>query len=219
MGKGLKVTVSKKSKKKGPGKGNGDIPPPRIYDVVTQSGAPPNVSESTVVRALATTTITAVANASVKPTFSFTLAGTNVGAGFFDQYKIEYVRFIVSPQNNAIGLFTNSAVTVLPMYIVIDYDDAAALASAGAATSYANCVVLQPGKSTCRGFQPRMAVSAYAGGFGGFANMADQWIDAASTGVNHYGIKTWVEPAAVGQTQLQVWDVSVEYFIRFRKAI
>jgi hypothetical protein len=171
------------------------------------------------VRALTATTIVAVANASVKPTFNFTIGSLNVGSGFFDQYMIEAIRFVITPQNNAIGLVTNTTTALLPLYCVIDYDDSTALSSAGAAVSYSNCISLAPGESCERVFQPRMALAAYSGTFVGFANAAPQWIDAASTGVQHYGIKIWVDPADNAQTLLQSWDVSVEHFVRFRRSI
>jgi len=62
-------------------------------------------------------------------------------------------------------------------------------------------------------------VAAYNGAFAGYANLGAQWIDAASTTVQHYGVKTYVPGGAAGQTQLASWDVFVEYFIQFRKSI
>jgi hypothetical protein len=103
--------------------------------------------------------------------------------------------------------------------MVIDYDDTSALSSAGAAVVYSNCVVLNPGESVERIFKPKVAIAAYTGSFSGYAVEDDVWIDAASSTVQHYGVKVWVDPCTAGQTLLQSWDVTVEYFIRFRKSI
>jgi hypothetical protein len=147
------------------------------------------------------------------------MGAAHVGTGFWDQYRINSIRFTIASNNNAIGLVTNANIALVPLYCVIDYDDSSLLGSVAAAEAYSNCICLNPGESLERVFKPRMAVSAYNGAFGAFANVPDMWIDAASTSVQHYGIKTVVPPALLGQTQLQTWDVVVEYFVELRKAI
>jgi len=171
------------------------------------------------VRSMGQTTITATPTADLKTNFAFTLQAANVGSGFWDQYRIAAIRFVVAPQNNAIGMVTNSAVTLVPMYVVIDYDDASSLSSVADACSYSTCLALHPGESCERILKPRVAIAAYNGTFGGYANMGDVWLDAASNTVQHYGIKTLVPGVLTGQTILQSWDVTVEYFIEFRKSI
>jgi hypothetical protein len=165
------------------------------------------------------TTITATPVSDLKTNFAFTLQAANVGSGFWDQYRIAAIRFVVAPQNNAIGLVTNSTTTLVPMYVVIDYDDTSSLASAADASSYSTCLMLHPGESCERVFKPRLALAAYNGTFGGYASMSDVWLDAASNTVQHYGIKTFVPGVISGQTLLQSWDISVEYFLEFRKSI
>lgn len=217
--------MAKKSKqqqrKRGQAKSliGGDIPPRGHYTHTTASCLLPVVTETCMVRALAQATIIATPTSDVKTSFNFQIGNANVGLGFFDQYKIEAIRFVVTPQNNAIGLVTNSTTTLVPMYLVIDYDDSATLSSVAAAESYSNCLVLHPGESCERIFKPRIALGAYNGAFAGYANVTDMWIDAASTSVQHYGIKTIVPGVTAAQTTLQSWDVSIEYFIRYRKSI
>jgi hypothetical protein len=172
-----------------------------------------------VVRGTQTTVYTAQAVSSQAPTFYFALNNFSINSGFWDQYKIEAIRFSITPANNAIGLTTNSTTTVTPIYCVIDYDDASALASQSAAQAYANCVTLNPGESLERVFQPRLALAAYTGSFTGYANSPPMWLDAASNTVQHYGIKLWIPGVTGGQTQLQSWNVTAEAFIRMRKAI
>jgi hypothetical protein len=197
----------------------GDVPPPATRTYRTISCPLPRVTEQTIVKGTATSGFIAQAVSAQNPTYNFTLSGFNVGSGFYDQYRIEAVRFTITPQNNAIGLFTNSTTSVVPLYCVIDYDDSSALTSVGQANSYTTCVVLNPGESMERVFKPRMALAAYSGTFVGFANVADQWLDAASTTVQHYGVKLYIPGATAAQTLLQGWDITVEGFISLRKSI
>jgi hypothetical protein len=179
----------------------------------------PRVTEHAIVRGVANAVVTASPTLDVKNSYNFQLGNANIGSGFFDQYRILAVRFTVSSQNNAIGLVTNSTTVLVPMYIVIDYDDSGTLGSVGAAEAYSNCLVLHPGESCERIFKPRVALGAYNGTFTGYANVGDVWLDAGSNNVQHYGVKTFVPACAVGQTLLQSWDIHIEYFVEFRKAI
>jgi hypothetical protein len=197
-----------------------DVPPPEPVDVVTVSTIPPRVSEQCTVRAMQTASITAQATSAQNLMYYFTLGNAAVGTGFFDQYRIPAVRFNIRPQQNAIGLTTNSTTTVTSIYVVIDYDDANALSGLTAYQSYSNCVALAPGQSLSRTFRPHIAMAAYsASAFSGYANESNVWIDAASTAVQHYGVKILVPGVTAAQTQLQSWDVEIEYFVEFRKVI
>jgi len=158
-------------------------------------------------------------SSSQAPTYYFALSNSNIGTGFFDQYRIHSVRFTLAPLQNAIGLTTNSTTTMVPVYCVIDYDDASALGSAGAAQGYTNCVVLEPGESLERVFVPQCALAAYSGAFTSYATVKRQWLDAASSSVQHYGVKLWIPADTAGQTQHQSWQVIIEMFIEVRKII
>ncbi len=162
---------------------------------------------------------TVSASATQNPTFYFALTNFNIGTGFWDQYRFDAIRFTVSPANNAIGLFTNSTSSVVPLTWVIDYDDANGLGSLSAGQAYSTCLTLNPGESAERTFRPRMAVAAYSGAFTSYANVEPMWIDAASNAVQHYGCKFWIPQATAGQTQLQTWTYTVEAFVTMRKAI
>jgi hypothetical protein len=164
--------------------------------------------------------ITVTASTAVGLNYIFTLADCDDYTNYtqlFDQYRIDAVRFILRPTANAVGLVSPATVNVVPLYIAIDYDDANTPTSAAQIRAYDNCCILPPGESICRTFVPRMALDAYQGAFTGFANVAPQWIDANSSGVQHYGIKIWVPAGAASQTTLQSWIVEREYFLSFRK--
>jgi hypothetical protein len=163
--------------------------------------------------------IQATPTANAVSTATFSLSAASITSGQWDQYRLLAVRFTIVPDQNAIGLFTNTATSIPNLYCVIDYDDATNLTTAVQAEAYNNCIILGAGESCERIFKPRMALSAYTGAFGGFANVADQWIDAASTTVQFYGVKILVQGATAAQTLLPSWKLNTEYFFEFRKSI
>jgi hypothetical protein len=197
-----------------------DIPARPIHTYCTASCVLPKVSDMTIVRTLGHATIVSTTS-QVNLQINFSLAQTGISSGTqWDQYKILAIRQTVVPDQNAIGLFTNSTTSIPPLYWVLDYDDSNTLTNYAAAEAYSNCLVLGAGESAERTFRPRLAVGAYTGSvFTGFLNLADNWIDAASTGVLHYGSKFVVPGATAMQTQLPSWQISTEYFIAFRKSV
>jgi hypothetical protein len=196
-----------------------DQPKRPIRTYSTMSCPLPRVTEYTVVKGTQTSALIAQAASAQNPTYYFALNNFNVSTGFYDQYKIEAVRFTITPQNNAIGLFTTSTTSMVPIYCVIDYDDVAGLTNAALAAAYSTCVVINPGESCERIFKPHMAVAAYSGAFTSYANTAPMWIDAASNTVQHYGVKLYIPGATAAQTLLQGWDITIEAYIAFRKSI
>jgi len=152
--------------------------------------------------------------------YTFTLSGLpNGGPSAWDQYKFEAVRFSIFPDNNAVGLVTNSTTTLVPIYCVLDYDDSTALSTIAQAQGYDNCVQLEPSQSLSRTFKPRFAVAAYAGAFTNYCNMEPHWLDSVSNGVVHYGVKLAIPPATAAQTQLQSWRIAVEVWLSFRSQL
>lgn len=189
---------------------------------MTASTVPPIPTDVFRCRMMTTSSpgITTSSSAAVANGYTFSLSDLDLASAFtglFDQYKIEAVRFIIKPYNNAVGLVTNTTTTLPPLYVVIDYDNVTPLSTAAVAREYDNCMLIGSGESACRTFKPRMALGAYNGTFSGFANVESVWIDSVNTTVEHYGIKTFVAQATVGQTQLQSWIVEREYFLAFRK--
>jgi hypothetical protein len=117
-------------------------------------------------------------------------------ASVYDQYMIQEVEFTFFPVVNVTspgasnGLFTT----------VVDYDDAANPAGAGQYLTYENAVTTRGTAIHKRTFVPRVAIGAYTGSaFSGFSNQK-VWIDSASTGVLHYGLKTLWTPTSSGTT-------------------
>jgi len=187
--------------------------------VKTSSCVVPRETQITVLRQVAPVqTITATATTVSQLQIYFALNVLDNAASFanvWDQYRLDAVRVTVKPQNNAVQLVTNSTTALTQLYAVIDYDNVTALGTVAAAREYANCIVLEPGESFVRTFQPRLAVNVYGGAFGSFGNSPPMWLDSASPGVQHYGMKFLVPGVTVGQTLLQSWDVVVEYYVSF----
>jgi len=137
----------------------------------------------------------------------------------FDQYRIDAIRFTLIPAFNAVQVPTTSTTSFTPIYVVIDYDDSTALASIANARKYDNCIELATHESCSRLFKPRAALAAYAGAFNNYANVPSPWLDTVSSGVQHYGIKTYWPQVVAAQTILARYFVEIEYWITMRSLI
>jgi len=127
-------------------------------------------------------------------------------SALFDQYRITRVECWLTPIPATTGLisFQNWA-------SVVDLDDSTNLGSFAAALDYDSCLVSPISMAHYRSFKPGVALSAYAGGFGSYAHEISPWIDMASTGVNHYGIKL-----ASNITAVAVVDLTYRLHVEFR---
>jgi len=113
-------------------------------------------------------------------------------AAVFDQYKIQKVEMWLNPTGPA--TMPGYALTNGTRFIsVTDYDDSNAVGSSGSLLKYENASVGSLQMGHYRSFQPHIALAAYNGAFGGYHNIASDWIDCASTSVQHYGIKAGVD--------------------------
>lgn len=142
--------------------------------------------------------------------FTFTLASLPDFADFtalFDQYCIVRVDLKFMPQTTE----NNSTADPGNLYTVIDHDDSAGLSSAQA-NEYESLVVTNCTKGQIRTVYPRVALAAYSGVFTSFANQR-AWIDVASTGVIHYGLKT---VQSVSTTNVYKYTVEIVYYLAFR---
>lgn len=129
-------------------------------------------------------------SSNVLPTFSsffFTVGSladivplTNV----FDEYRI--TRIDVWVTSNVLDSSTNTSGL---LYTVIDYDDSSTLTAITDAEQYANVCFSSTNEGQYRSFVPSASVAMYSGVFTSFGNVRQPWIDALSTGVQHYGLK------------------------------
>jgi hypothetical protein len=125
----------------------------------------------------------------------------------FDQYRIMSIEVWIIPQT------TNSTALLKS---VVDYDNAAITLTQAYFDAYTNCHTTTLQNGHYRKFVPHIAMAAYAGAFTSYANAAHQWIDCASTAVQHYGFKVYADITAAAA-------IPVEFFCRakfeFRNAI
>lgn len=108
-------------------------------------------------------------------------------ANIFDEYMIVGVEYMTIPEITSLSSPSNDCATLCT---VIDSDDSSALTSFQQALDYESQLTSSGLVGQYRKFVPRIAVAAYSGTFVSYTNMAPQWIDSVSTGVQHYGIKT-----------------------------
>jgi hypothetical protein len=149
----------------------------------------------------------------------FTLNSLNLDSSLqalYDSYRIDCVRVVVKPQNTAVGLVTNTSVTLVDFYNVIDYNNTVATATPGNFVKYDNCIVLPPGEGCSRTFSPRpqTMVSAISGT--GYESTNPMWLNTANDDVAHYGLRYLIPAGATGQTIYQTWELHVEYWVSFK---
>lgn len=198
----------------------GDIPPRQRVDYSTVSTVLPRPTGQITMRQLAPLqTITASATGVTNTVVTFALNGINGAAtltSLFDLYKIDAIRVTVRPNNNALGLADPTVTSLLPLYWVIDYNDAVVLASANAALEYDNCMILSPGESASRTFTPKYSLLTKSAAGSDYISRSGDWLNAVSDDVLHYGCKFFVPQAGAAQTFLQTWIVEQEYYLTLR---
>jgi len=140
----------------------------------------------------------------------------------YDQYRIDSatVHFIYASNS---GCDVNNAHTSeLPMIgIVRDYSDTTAVGSVNGFQEYEDFQYHRLDKPFSVSLRPRLATAVYgAGAFTSYAEAPDKlWIDTASAGAVHYGLKFYVENpingAGATRGRLYLW---VTYHMSFRDA-
>lgn len=201
---------------------NGDVPFNRKVDIMTKScslpRAPRNYRFVQTSSYYMTVPIIGSSIANVAGGFPFNLASCNNSTAFqslFDQYRIEAVDVTLRPRCNAFVATGTSSPP--PLYLVIDYDNVTALASAAAATEFSTCAIVEVYQSCRRVFKPRIALAAYnSGAFTGYSN-AIGWIDSAYPSVEHYGLKYFLPQCTASFTP--EWDIDVKLHFQFRNVI
>jgi hypothetical protein len=161
------------------------------------------------IKEIVTSTFSTSASTFVENNFSFALNQLNdasLMAGVFDQYCIYSVAIGFSVDGNSpVGVST----TILT---ALDYDNVSNIGPSGI-ESYSNCssTLLGPSSSLVRYVKPCVALAAYTGTFTGFATQRS-WINASSSSVVHYGIRSVaLQTAAVFNVR-----VSQEFVMGFR---
>jgi len=132
-------------------------------------------------------------------------------SSIFDQYKIDFIEVWLTPYGPGVVAGYNSNTKI---YSVVDYDDANAPTSIAALTQYENCVITRANEGHYVKFRPHIAVAGFGGAFTQFKNEKSDWIDVASTSMQHYGFKFGCDPTtATNDVQL---DMETRITVSFR---
>jgi len=149
--------------------------------------------------------------------FSFVLSslpGVSNFTNLYDQYRVAKLTFHFINQQTTQA--TGAAGSTTPiLFVAADYDDDTAWGSLSTALQYENLAYVPFYKELVYSVKPRVALAAYSGVFTSFANADSQWIDAASTGVKHYGIKYGISSGTAGT--ISGWRVLVTVDLEARE--
>jgi hypothetical protein len=147
----------------------------------------------------------------------------------FDQYKINSVSFQFIPQVVSSFISSGTVATVVPTSVyntpilttAVDLDDASAPGTEAIVLSHATAIMHGPFiKPITRTFVPSVALEAYqTGGFGGYSNKSSNqvWLDAATTAVQHYGLKYALQHSLSVGSGLVYMCIYVSANVSFRK--
>jgi len=131
-------------------------------------------------------------------------------ATVFDQYRIALVEYHFVPRVNIISTGSNAG----QFYTVVDLDDGTSPTGISYMQAYPGCQMTEGFKSHKHTFVPHVAVAAYSGVFTSFANEAAPWIDVASGGVLHYGVKYYWTTSV----NVEHYDLNIRAHLQFRNA-
>jgi hypothetical protein len=134
-------------------------------------------------------------------------------AAVFDQFRILSIEAIFRPQNSQVVANTQNPGEIT---VAIDLDDANVPTTLSQLQQYSNQITKPAYKRIRRCWKPHSAVALYGTGgiFTSFANMKDQWIDCASTGALHYGLKLGWSTTTV----VYAYDMTVRAHFQFKQA-
>lgn len=131
------------------------------------------------------------------------LPGYTDFTSLYDQYRITawtmYFAFDrnMAPISNTAGLFDQG----MPLITIVkDYDDATALTSEDQYSQYDPVIRRRLGEGIISvSIAPRAATALYSGAFTSYGiGSRGLWVDAASPGVQYYGIKFNISPSVAG---------------------
>ncbi len=120
---------------------------------------------------------------------NFSLANLSEASSFtsiYDQYRIAGVELeLVAVTQPGVTAATTTAYAFCA--VVVDLDDAAALASYSLALNYANLAILPPGRGLRKRIKPH--VNSETNTNSAVVNLTSPWLDCSDTTVPHFGFK------------------------------
>ncbi len=120
---------------------------------------------------------------------NFSLANLSENASFtsiFDQYRLVQVELeLVAVTQPQVTAATSMAYAFCA--VVVDYDDASALASFSLALNYSNFSILPPGRGLRKVIKPHVNLETNTSSQ--VANQVSPWLDCSDINVPHFGFK------------------------------
>jgi hypothetical protein len=138
------------------------------------------------------TFLTTSTSAAVYTAYPFALNAAAAYAEYtslFDQYRIDGIEAYVEPFLAAQGTTVFGDVA-----LAVDLDDSSTPSSLNTVASKQGSIVCSGAAGIYQRWKPHVALAAYTGSFGGYANVASPWIDCGSPAVQHYGLKGYAGP-------------------------
>jgi hypothetical protein len=140
----------------------------------------------------------------------------------YDQYRIDSIELLFVPSLNVSTTKGTAGTDVRQLPILttcLDKDDAIT-PTVSQVQQHQTCVVHGIFDRNVRVHldKPQVSLSAYQGAFTGYAQKASQWIDTASSGVEHYGVKWSIENAPTSASANYLF-VYAKYNMSFRYPI
>jgi hypothetical protein len=134
------------------------------------------------------------------------LGGSSSFLTVFDQYRFDQIEIWLEPQSGTgVGGYPIIASCV-------DLDDANVPTTFNSVADHQVSLVGEGQAGRYHKWKPHMAVAAYSGAFTSYANEPANWIDSASTAVQHYGFKV----AALNGPVSYAYGLSFRVLLSFR---
>jgi hypothetical protein len=139
----------------------------------------------------------------------------------FDQYKINTITATFLPTSMpSTALYSSANMLNQPdtsIWYTVDLDDASVVSPLTALMEYEGAQrVAFTGKPFKVRWVPHVANAAYSGTFTSYANVKSPWIDCASNGVQHYGLK-WAMSCPINATfATPTYSLTITYNVSFR---
>jgi len=155
--------------------------------------------------------ISILSSASTANSLYFSLQAVPLVGGFsavFDSYMFQQVTVRFVP----LGTIAAGSGGYNPLLTAIDYDDANTPTSAAYLQGYDSCQETPLGQYVERTLVPRIAVAAYQGTFAGYGQKRS-WLDVASSNVQHYGLKYYIQQPSTSFATL--YSIEVDVVISF----
>lgn len=136
----------------------------------------------------------------------------------YDEYCILKVVVKFQPQGSLNNNTDPVSFSVPPFYTAIDYDDATPVASLNEILEYQTVKSTSSAKVHTRVFVPKLAAFAYktSGTTIGYSDKSHQYVDCASSDIEHYGLKTWLPRTGGAYPAIIKYVPIITMYVKFR---